>query len=260
MQTIRTTIEGRRLAEVALTHRMGAKIMWRAAFVVGCAVFLGACNTDQQVAGVPSVPPDYRMRHPISIKEADRTLELFMGSNRGALTPSQRADILSFAQRWRREASGGVIVELPAGSTNARAAADALPEIRSILAASGVPPQGIVVRNYPGDARTFATVRIIYPAIVAQAGPCGLWPKDIGPSANREYFENQPYWNLGCSSQQNLAAMVDNPADLVQPRGETPNYMPRRTVVVEKYRAGAATVTTYSNASATEGRITDIGQ
>ena len=30
-----------------------------------------------------------------------------------------------------------MIVELPAGSTNARAAADALPEIRSILAASG---------------------------------------------------------------------------------------------------------------------------
>ena len=30
----------------------------------------------------------------------------------------------------------------------------------------------------------------------AQAGPCGLWPEDIGPSFNRDYFENQPVWNL----------------------------------------------------------------
>ena len=36
------------------------------------------------------------------------------------------------------------------------------------------------------------------------------------------HFENRPYWNFGCANQRNLAAMVDNPADLVQPRGETP--------------------------------------
>jgi pilus assembly protein CpaD len=30
--------------------------------------------------------------------------------------------------------------------------------------------------------------------------------------------------------------MVDNPADLVQPRGETPAYTMRRTTVMEKYR------------------------
>ena len=32
--------------------------------------------------------------------------------------------------------------------------------------------------------------------------------------------------------------MVDNPADLVQPRGETPADTTRRTTVVEKYRQG----------------------
>ena len=92
----------------------------------------------------------------------------------------------------------------------------------------------------PAD-RTLATVRITYPKIAAQAGPCGVWPEDIGPSFNRDYFENQPSWNFGCASQRNLAAMVDNPADLVQPRGETPAYTMRRTTVVEKYRQGAST-------------------
>ena len=93
--------------------------------------------------------------------------------------------------------------------------------------------------------RKLATIRINYPKITASAGPCGLWPQDIGPSANRDYFENQPYYNLGCATQRNLAAMVDNPADLVQPRGEAPIYTMRRTTVVEKYRKGESTATTY---------------
>ena len=66
MQTVRTMIAGRRnIAEMAL----------RAAIVIGAALFVCGCNTDQQVAGVPSVPVDYRMRHPITIKESDRTLD-----------------------------------------------------------------------------------------------------------------------------------------------------------------------------------------
>jgi pilus assembly protein CpaD len=69
---------------------------------------------------------------------------------------------------------------------------------------------------------------------------------------------NRPYWNLGCSSQRNLAAMVDNPADLVQPRGEGPIYTPRRTTVMEKYRAGMGPATTYQDAG--KGTISDVGK
>jgi len=208
----------------------------RAAVVGGCAILVCSCTTDQQVAGVPDVPSDYRLRHPISIKEADRTLELFMGSNRGTLDPTQRAEVLAFAQNWRHEATGGVIVDLPAGTSNERSAAESMREISSILVASGVPPEGIVVRGYHPSELKLATVRITYPRLAAQAGPCGIWPEDIGPSFNRDYFENQPWWNLGCASQRNLAAMVENPSDLVQPRGETPAYTPRRTTAVEQYR------------------------
>ena len=102
--------------------------------------------------------------------------------------------MLAFAQSWRREATGGVVVDLPVGGSNERAAADALREIQSIIVASGVPPQGVVVRSYhaPETARS-RPIRITYPKIAAQAGPCGVWPEDIGPSFNRDYFENQPY-------------------------------------------------------------------
>ncbi len=72
-------------------------------------------------------------------------------------------------------------------------------------------------------SRTLPTIRLSYPRIAAVAGPCGLWPEDLGPSINDpRYGENKDYYNFGCANQRNLAAMIDNPADLVQPRSEIP--------------------------------------
>lgn len=249
MQSIRTMI-GR--------SRGSTELSIRAALVVGCALFVAACNTDQQVAGAPDVPHDYRMRHPITITEADHTLEIFVGSNRGELNPTQRAEVLEFAQTWKREATGGVVIDLPVGTSNEHAAAEASRTIRSILTATGVPADSIVARGYHPPGRTFGAIRITYPRIAAQAGPCGLWPEDIGPSWNRDYFENQPVWNQGCATQRNLAAMVENPEDLVQPRAETPIYTMRRTTVVERYRAGNDTST--QSASNAAAKISELGK
>ena len=52
--------------------------------------------------------------------------------------------------------------------------------------------------------------------------------------------------------------MVANPADLVQPRGEDPISTSRRIVVLDKYRKGEATNTTYRNED--RGKLSDIGK
>jgi pilus assembly protein CpaD len=256
MQVDRTMIAGRRVAAM-LPLRSAPAV--RSALALACALFVCGCNTDQQVAGVPDVPTDYRMRHPISMKESDHTLEVFIGTNRGELNPAQRAQVLAFGLKWRREATGGIVVARPVGSGNERAAADSIREITSILNGSGMPPNSIAVRTYPANGPALATVRLSYPKIAAQAGPCGIWPEDIGPSANRDYFENQPMWNNGCASQRNLAAMVDNPADLVQPRAETPAYTMRRTTVFEKYREGLDP-SMQANTAASSAKISDVGK
>jgi pilus assembly protein CpaD len=242
-----------------ITGRGFNAMLRRAAIVFGCALSVCGCNTDQQVAGVPDVPVDYRMRHPITLKESDRTLEVFIGSNRGELNPTQRAQILAFGLKWKREATGGIVVARPVGSSNEQASADAMREIVSILSASGMPPGGVAVRTYAAQGPALATIRISYPKISAQAGPCGLWPEDIGPSMTRDYFENQPPWNFGCANQRSLAAEVDNPADLVQPRAETAAYTMRRTTVVEKYREGIDPATQESTSSQS-AKIADVGK
>lgn len=232
----------------------------RAALAVGGLAVLCGCNTDQRITGAPGVPYDYRLRHPISITEKEHGIKVFVGAFRGSLTPAQRAQVLAFAQSWRDEATGGVIIDVPVGTVNERTSAEALHEIQSILAATGVPPASMAIRNYHATAQALAPVRITYPRMTAQAGPCGVWPEDIGPSLNRDYNENQPPWNYGCATQRNLAAMVENPADLVQPRAETPAYTMRRTTVMEKYRAGQGPGTVYQSTNSTSGRISNIGQ
>src|SRR5580698_11556865 len=164
-----------------ITARRGSvAVVLRAAIVVGYGLLVCACQTDQQqIPGVPETPFDYRDRHPITVTEADHTLQLFIGANRASLTPMQRAEVLAFGQSWKTEATGGVLVDLPTGTVNEQSSAGALREIRSILAATGVPPNAMMVRTYPATRNAMATVKITYPKITAQPGPCGIWPEDI---------------------------------------------------------------------------------
>jgi pilus assembly protein CpaD len=226
--------------------------------VLGTATaILAGCYTAQETI-LESIPNDYRQRHPIVLKEAPRTVELFIGNRRGTLTAAQRAEVLSFAQAWRREGSGGVLIDVPSGTPNERSAAAALQEVRSILAGAGVPPEAMATRpNTASDPRKLATMRLHYPKVTADVGPCGLWPYDLGPTYDREHFENRQYYNLGCANQRNLASMVENPADLVQPRSEIPSYTGRRTTVLDKHHRGEPSGTVYPDAA--KGKISDVG-
>ncbi len=227
--------------------------------LIGVAVALGACKHTDDVA-TAGAPDDYRQRHPIAIQEADRSIVVFVGRARGGLSASQRADVMGMAQAWLREGTGAISIDVPVDTPNARAAADSLREIQATFAAAGVPPRAVNVRQYhPEDPRQMAAIRLNYPKISAVAGPCGLWPEDLGPSIhNKSYFENKSYYNFGCAHQRNLAAMVDNPSDLVQPRDETPAYTARRDIAFDKYRKGTSTATTYPEAD--KAKLSDTGK
>src|SRR4051794_33835276 len=94
--------------------------------MLGDAAALAGCQTERPDGFGYPYPNDTRQRHPITIHEGTRTVELFIGDKRGVLTPSQSADVAAFAHSWLRESTGGIVVDIPVGTPNSRAAGDAL--------------------------------------------------------------------------------------------------------------------------------------
>jgi pilus assembly protein CpaD len=122
----------------------------------------------------------------------------------------------------------------------------------------------VKLRTYDQSYRDeLGAIRVSYKRIVAEAGPCGQWPDNMGPGVvgSERYplleSENRPYYNFGCATQRNLASSVANPEDLVQPRAETPAYAARRQTVIDKYAKGQDTATTVANS--TGGKVSNVG-
>ena len=74
-------------------------------------------------------------------------------------------------------------------------------------------------------------MRLVYSSIQAQTGQCGRWPADLLDTA-----DNKHYANFGCSYQNNLAAQMANPADLLGPRKQTSIDAENRNEVIDIYR------------------------
>jgi pilus assembly protein CpaD len=236
------------------------RIFGAAARLVALGLALGAtgCQTDQAAyAPPPPFPTDVRDRYPIKITETERAIEIFGGSGHGRLTASQRAEVAAFARSWRRESSGRLHVDVPVGVRAQSAVAHTAREVVGVIAAMGVPPAAIERRPYrPAEPMSFGPIRVSYPRLGAVAGPCGATIGNMGPGI--QGIENDPYWNHGCSTQQNLAAMIANPEDLVQPRAEDRPDATRRQVVIEKWRQGQDPSTVYTTKS--DSKVSTVGQ
>ncbi len=232
------------------------RVALRIAAFGGLAVLLAGCF--QHTETVDNYPYDIRQRHPITLHQGQHKVEVFLGRYRGGLNPGQRADVLAFAQGWRHEGTGGIVVDVPSNRRMARAAADSLRQIYSIFAASRIPREAVHVRHYRAESTALASIKLDYSKLVASAGPCGQWPHDLGPGGGATYQKNHPYWNFGCAMQHNIAVMVANPADLVQPRGTTPPYEGRRTVAIGKYSKGSDPSGQYSDYE--KAKISDLGK
>jgi pilus assembly protein CpaD len=241
------------------------RLKWSgAACLATITLALAGCYREPPPDITASISNDYRDRHPIRLADKERTLQILVGSGRAGLTATQRAQVAAMGSDWRREGSGYIVVETPARAANSRAARDTVQEIRSLLKFAGVSAGAVKFRTYEQPYRdALGAIRVGYKRIVAEAGPCGQWPDNIGPGVvgNERYpllsSENRPYYNFGCATQRNLAAAVANPEDLVQPRAETPAFAARRQTVIDKYAKGQDTATVTN--SSTNGRVSNVG-
>jgi pilus assembly protein CpaD len=220
---------------------------------VAAALITGACNTQKPTTDVLALN-DYRLRHPIIVGEGTKTLDVPVGSGMRSISPSLSAAVSSFAGEARSRGANSMEIVVPSGSANEAAVHAVLPKLRSAVARGGISSKRIVTRSYSvGDPSVSAPVRLAYSGIQAKAGPCGQWPDNItgGGDGKRHnpQLNNTQYHNFGCAQQANLAAMVDNPTDLLYPRASSPADQNRRAKVYDAYRKGEQTASEYKEGS-----------
>lgn len=214
-------------ARLPLAAALTALVM--AAALAGCAQRV----SPYEITG--SVPEDYRTNHPILIEEQVASMDVPVAATTRGLTPAIRSNILGFAQTFNNSGSRLIVVVAPTGSPNQVAARAAAIEAGNVLRAAGVDASSIELRNYrAGSDEAIAPVRIAYSRIDAHTAPCGAWNEQMSSNA-----QNRHYGNFGCATQQNLAAMVNNPLDLLYPRAMAPADATRRSAVLDQYQTGS---------------------
>jgi pilus assembly protein CpaD len=218
--------------------------LWSTAFaLVAVAAAVSGCANPQDSLTTGGIPDDYRQRHPIVLTQADHNVDIPVSEGDRRLTGGMRDTIRGFAQDYRAHATGIVEILSPRGSRNAPAVSATRRQIRQELVAGGIPSARIVDSAYPADgAGDAAPIRLHFSATTAVTNACGQWPEDL---AGRP-FDNQNYYNFGCAQQNNLAAQVANPTDLVAPRAQTPIDAEQRGKIISDYRSGNVALSTAS--------------
>jgi pilus assembly protein CpaD len=209
---------------------------------VALLLALAACKPVDSNSVTGGVPDDYRVNHPISVEESVDTMDVPVGMNSQHLTAGMRANVQGFGLKFLNSRSALIAIVVPHGSANARVAGWLANEIQDALIGAGVSPKSIEIRSYKANrSEQTAPIRLAYARIAAKTAACGPWTDSMMMSKS-----NTNYAAYGCASQQNLAAMVDNPLDLLYPRAPTASYAARRQKVLDSYGQGAATKGDYS--------------
>lgn len=194
----------------------------------------GSVRPDMQTTS--SIPDDYRTRHPITLAEVEHNLDIPLAAGETRLTPATRDLVLGFAQDYKAIAKGTIAILVPQGAANSASANAVRAEVRQILTRADIPSTRIVTTTYATQsANASAPVRLSFVGVTAITNSCGQWPSDL---FGKTVTDNTNWENFGCASQQNLAAQIASPSDLVGPRGMTPIDAERRAEVISIYREG----------------------
>lgn len=169
--------------------------------------------------------------HPIAVAPSMESLKLSLASPSSGLSPDDEARFSAFARAYLAAGNGSISISAPRGAGSS----GAIRYFGERLAAMGVPEDRILAGTHEaadGDSR----VELGYITYSAHTDPCGDWLKNAGDTAS-----NLPMPNFGCASQHNLAAMVSDPRDLVEPEPLGPADAGRRSAVMGNYEKGQPT-------------------
>jgi pilus assembly protein CpaD len=197
---------------------------------------IGACTHDAEV--YDRMTP-VSVRHPITVEPSIRELQISAGAH--GLTEADRLRVRAVAREYLAVGHGPFVIASAGGRTQADAIAAAQKE--------GVSRDRIEIATYHGGSGAV----ISYTMYTATGPECGNFGEDITFSP-----ENKSSPNFGCATQKNMAAMLEDPRDLIAPRGEEPASSARRATVIKAYREGQNTAAARTDQDS--GAVSTVGR
>jgi pilus assembly protein CpaD len=224
-----------------IMSKIGA-IVLLASSVAGCTFPL-ANGADQL--------PQVNNRFPIRVEPQVASIVVPIGAD-GSLQARDIDRVRAFAELWKARGYGtlGVSSEGPGASE------PALREIRGILSTAHVSEDAIRFNSLQsGVAGRPATVSLTFMTDMAVAESCDdNWTENMG-----EEPRNLALRDFACAHQQNLAALIEDPRDLLQPRQQDPSDAMRRGTVLDKYRKGEPTAA-QTESSQEGGEVSNVAK
>lgn len=163
-------------------------------------------------------------QHPISVDS--QTVTMTMAPAGVAMSSLDQSRLRAFADSYMRNGHGALTVTAPTDGGVAG--------VRDALNGFGVPISSIVEADYRGGGS--GDVILSYTHYVATPSACGIWE-----GVRERDYRNMNSPNFGCATQNNLAAMIGDPHDLMAPADMTDPDSATRIRGVVKFRKGEDT-------------------
>ena len=214
--------------------------------IVVALVALGLVSCSSFSAKGPEDSLDIALRYPIAVAPEMRTIRLPYGGPGAGMDQNMRGQLAVFVRDYMDHGNSVLSLATPRGND------DAAREFADEVVAMGVPRSRILI-GVDDQPERGAEIKFSYVRYVAMTKPCGDWSENLA-STNA----NDARRNFGCAMQQNIAAMVADPRDLVSPSAMSPEDAQRALTVLDKYRKGEATPAAKTDAQS--GAVSDIGK
>ena len=224
------------------------------ALVAGAALLslsLAACGGFN---GIEEAHFSAQRTHPIAVDTDIASMLMEVPRDKIMLSVADKAAVQAFAAAYKQRGHGPLTISAPSGSPNEEAAISIVAGLRAALDEVGVTGPSVGYAPYRASgANDKAPIVPSYRRYVANASECGNWTVDYAFNPR-----NVTSPNFGCATQNNFAAMVADPADLLGPRDMTPADAQRRGEVLERYRRGDITAT--ERVEEESGAVSEVDQ
>lgn len=219
---------------------MSMRDIFRAASVLA-VMLAGSCAAP---GDRPDATEDGAANHPISVEPSYRSMKL---ADSATLSADDRAKLADFVDDYIARGNGAISISVPPGPDASQTITDLGEEIVTL----GVPRARILV-GVQDQAASDGHIDVGFISYEAHADQCGDW------SANAaETFDNTTMPNFGCAVQNNIAAEIADPRDLVEPRSLAPADATRRMQMLNKYEQ--AQTTGAQKTQDQSGAVSDVG-